>query len=211
MGSWLKFVAWTAAIVGAVGLAMHLLFFEVWRVPTDDPLLAASIEPTLSAGDLVLVTRHGSAGRGNLLRCSDPEAPGRFVVARAIGRYGEHVELTSEIVTVDGKRNPSPRACDPSTVTVHDPRNDDDITLSCATEEYGDVPFSALRAVQLSEPPTKATVEATRWFLVSDDRHVHLDSRDYGQIDAATCQHVVFRLVGAAGFRDSKRRLSLIW
>jgi signal peptidase I len=211
MGTWLKIVAWVAVVVGAVLFVLHLLFFEVWRLPSDDPLLAASIEPTLSSGDLVVVTRHSSVGRGDLLRCVDPEAAGRFVVARAVGRYGDHVELNDEVVSLDGRRTPSPRACDPPAVTVHDPRDDEDVTLWCSVEEYGDRPFSVLRERQRPERPTKATVEASRWFLVSDDRHIHLDSRDYGQIDPNTCQHVVFRLVGAAGFGDSKKRLSLVW
>lgn len=211
MGTWLKFIFWTGAVLGTVGFALHLFFFEVWRVPTDDPLLAASIEPTLSAGDLVLVMRHGSVARGDLVRCADPEAAGRFVVARAIGRSGDHVELDREVVSLDGKRVPSPRACDPAVITVHDPRIDEDVTLDCSQEEFGDVAFSAARASDRPELPTKVTVAPDGWFLVSDNRHVHLDSRDFGDVDPSSCQHVVFRIAGAAGFGDSRRRLSIVW
>jgi signal peptidase I len=211
MQTWLKLVAWMAIIFGGGGLALHFFFFEVWRVPSDDPLLAASIEPTLSAGDLVVVTRHTSIARGDLLRCADPEAVGRFVVARAIGRYGDQIDLKDEVVSLDGTHIPSPRACDPPNVTVRDPRTDDDVTLYCSQEDYGDMAFSALRARATPESPTSATVEAGKWFLVSDDRHVHLDSRDFGEIDPRTCQHVVFRLVGAAGFADSRKRLTVVW
>jgi len=42
---------------------------------------------------------------------------------------------------------------------------------------------------------------------VSDDRHVHLDSRDFGQVDPRTCQHIVFRFVGAAGLGDGQEAL----
>ena len=211
MGAWLKLIFWMAAMLGAAGLLLHEFFLEVWRVPTDDPLLAASIEPTLSAGDVVLVTRHGSVSRGDLVRCADPQVSGRFVVARAIGHPGDRLELSEEVVSIDGNRMPSPRACDPPTVTVHDPRIDGDITLNCSQEDYGDMPFSATRAREMPEPPTKTTVPAGSWFLVSDDWHVHLDSRDYGEVDPSTCQHVVFRLVGAAGFGDSRKRLSIVW
>jgi len=211
MRTWLKFIFWAGAVSGAMGFALHLFFFEVWRVPTDDPLLAASIEPTLSAGDLVVVTRQGSIARGNLVRCADPEAAGRFVVARAIGRSGDRVELEREVVSLDGKRVPSPRACDPPVIAVHDPRTDEDVTLDCSQEEFGDVAFSAARAGDRPELPTKVTVAPGGWFLVSDDRHVHLDSRDYGEVDPSSCQHVIFRIVGAAGFGDSGRRLSIVW
>jgi signal peptidase I len=211
MGTWLKIVAWLVAIAGSICLVLEIFFVEVWRVPIDDPLLAASIEPTLSAGDVIVVTRHGSVGRGDMLRCADPQAPGRFVLARALGRYGERVDIRSETVSLDGKHDPSPRSCDPPEVTLHDPRSGDDVTLACAVEEMGDMPFSVLRAADHPEAPSSTMVEAAKWFLVSDDRHVHLDSRDFGQIDPVTCQHVVFRLIGAAGFGDTRRRLTLIW
>jgi signal peptidase I len=210
MRTWLKLMAWVGGVLGLVALVLYAFVVDVWRVPTDDPREAASIEPTLSAGDLVLVSRHATVARGNLLRCPDPQAPGRFVVARAIGVPGEHVEITGEVVTLDGKRLPSPRACDTPRVTLHDPQSEQDVDLQCSVEDFGEREFWSLRADK-AEPPTKATVEPGRWYLVSDDRHVHVDSRDFGQIDVSTCLHIVFRLEGAAGFADEKKRLSIIW
>src|SRR5579872_1463334 len=211
MRAWLKLVAWVTGILGVVGLLLYELVFDVWVVPSDAPLIAASIQPTLMAGDVLVVTRHTSVVRGNLLRCDDPQAPGRYVVARAIGRSGERVNINAEIVSLDGKRTPSPRACDPPRVTVHDPNTDDDVNLQCSVEDFGEVDFGAMRSIAKPEPPTETTVEAGRWYLVSDDRHVHLDSRDFGQIEPSTCQHIVFRLESAAGFGDDKKRLTIIW
>jgi signal peptidase I len=211
MRTWFRTVAWVAGVVGAALVVLYLFFFDVWTIPKDDPLLSSSIEPTLTAGDVVVVTRHGTVKRGNLLRCADPQAPGRFVVARAIARFGDRVELHDEVVTIDGTRTPSPRACDPPWVLLFNPQTNEDVPLLCSIEEYGEMAFSALRAPDHPEPPIRALVEPGRWFLVSDDRHVHLDSRDFGQLDPATCQHIVFRLIGAAGFGDSKKRLSIIW
>jgi signal peptidase I len=211
MGTWLKIVGWVGGVAGTVLLAVYLLLYDVWTVPTDDPLLSASVEPTLTAGDVVLVARHGSVGRGDLLRCADPQAPGRFVVARAIGTDGEHVELNGEVLTVDGHRTPSPHACAAPTVTLTDPRTSEAVTLSCSTEEYAGIDFSAIRSGDHPESPKLAIVETGKWFLVSDDRHIHLDSRDYGQIDPTTCQHITFRLVSAQGWGDKKARLTVIW
>lgn len=85
------------------------------------------------------------------------------------------------------------------------------MTLACSVEDFGERDFSALRSVDHPEPPTKTVVNTGLWYLVSDDRHVHVDSRDFGQLDTASCQHIVFRVVGNAGFGDQKTRLSIIW
>jgi signal peptidase I len=211
MRTWIRIVAWLAGVVGAALLVLYLFFFDVWTVPKDDPLLTASIEPTLSAGDVVVLMRHASVSRGNLLRCADPQAVSRYIIARAIGGFGDRLELRDEVVSIDGRRTPSPRRCDPPDTVVFDPQTKEDVSLTCSVEEFGEMTYSALRAPDRPEPPTRALVEPSRWFLVSDNRHVHLDSRDFGQMDPATCEHIVFRLVGAAGFGDSKRRLSIIW
>jgi signal peptidase I len=211
MRAWFKFLGWALGILGVAAAVLYALVFDVWTVPTDDPMEAASIEPTLGAGDVVLVSRHTSVGRGNLLRCADPQAPGRFVVARAIARGGEEVDIRGEVVTVDGHRTPSPRACDTPTVLVHDPQSSEDINLRCAVEEYGESEFGTLTASDHPEPPTKARPEPGLWYLLSDDRHVHVDSRDFGSIDPATCRQIVFRVVGQAGFADAKKRLSIVW
>jgi len=210
MRTWLKIVAWVAGVLGAIALLLYIFVFDVWTIPSDDPMEAASIEPTLSAGDVVLVSRHTTVARGNLLRCPDPQAPGRFVVARAIAMSGEHFEMRGEAVNIDGKRLPSPRGCDTPTVVLHNPTTDDDVTLHCSVEDFGECDFGALRS-DIPEPPTTVLVEPGRWFLVSDDRHIHVDSRDFGQIDTSACLHVVFRVESRAGMGDEKKRLNLVW
>jgi signal peptidase I len=211
MRTWFKLIFWVLGIVGAILLVLYEGFFDVWTVSADDPLLAAAIEPTLSAGDVVVLTRRTEVSRGDLLRCDDPQAPGRYVVARAIAKFGDSIEV-GESVLIDGKRTSSPRSCDPPTVVMRDPQTNEDETLVCAVEEFGEMNFEALRSNVHPLPPVKAPVEAGKWFLVSDDRHIHLDSRDFGQVEARTCKHIVFRIVSAAGFlADPKKRLTVIW
>jgi signal peptidase I len=214
MNLWIKVVLWIAAIAGALFAVLYAFFYDFWTVPADDPLLTAAIEPTLHPGDLLIVTRRTTVDRGNLLRCPDPQAPGRYVIARAMARWGDLLDLSNENVSIDGHTTPSPRACEPAEVTVHNPATDQDEVLYCSVEEYGEMSYHALRAHSNPEPFHKLAIEPAKWFLVSDDRHVHLDSRDFGQIEsgaASGCQHIVFRVVGAGGFFDSKSRLSIIW
>jgi len=211
MALWFKIVIGITALLGVAFAILYAFFFDFWTVPSDDPLLEASIAPTLRPGDLVVVTRHTTVVRGNLLRCDDPQAPGRYVIARAIARWGDLLDLSGESVSIDHHAMPSPRACDPPRATVHNPATDQDQILDCSVQEYGEASFEALRAGENPEPSHPVTVETGKWFLVSDDRHVHLDSRDFGQIATTSCQHIVFRIVGPAGFFDSKTRLSIIW
>jgi signal peptidase I len=183
-------------------------------VPEDDPLLTASIAPTLEPGDLLIVSRRTNIDRGNLLRCPDPQASGRYVVARAIGHFGDELDLTGESVSIDGHTTPSPRACEPAQVTVRNPATDQDTVLFCSVEEYGEMTYQSIRSRDAPEPFHKVKVEASMWFLVSDDRHIHLDSRDFGQMPggpAGGCQHILFRVVGPGGFFDARTRLSIIW
>ena len=211
MRLWFQILGWMVFLIAVPTLVLYAFFFDVWVVPKDDPLLAASIEPTLSSGDVVVVTRHTSVSHGDLLRCEDPQAPGRFVIGRAMAHSGESLELSDELVLVDGKRNPSPHACEHPTMAVRDPDADEEVILACSIEEFGGGTYLALRAQAHPAPPTRATGESGRWFLVSDDRHFHLDSRDFGQIPPAACQHIVFRLVGAAGLGDGEKRLTVVW
>jgi len=211
MDLWFRIVSWVSAVVGVVLLVLYVGFFDVWTVPSDDPLLAAAIQPTLKPGDILVITRRSTLDRGNLVRCADPQAPGRYVVARAMARWGDHLDLNNEVVTIDAHAVPRPRACDTATVTVRNPASQEDAVLECSTEEYGEANYSALRSREHPEPASGTTIELGKWFLVSDDRHIHLDSRDFGQMDSTACQHIVFRLIGGDGFLDSKSRFSIIW
>jgi signal peptidase I len=212
MGTLFRLLVWVVGAVVAVCGLLYMAVFDVWRIPGDDPLLTASILPTLAPGDLVLLLKRSpGVGRGQLLRCPDPQAAGRFVVARAIGKGGDLLSIESELVALDGRRVGDARACAEPSLAVQNPSNGEDDVLACSIEEFGEVAHPTLRATARIEPPTHLTVEPGRWFLVSDDRHFHLDSRDYGQVDGEACEHIVFRLVGAGGWADSARRLMLIW
>ncbi len=201
-----KFLAWVLGMAAVAALALYELVLDVWVVPADDPLLTASVAPTLSPGDVVLVARHSTLDHGYLARCPDPDAPGRFVVARAIAKAGETVTFDGEIVNVDGHHTPAARRCDPADVVVHDPTSGNDLTLACEVEEYGEVNFSVQRSFANPRAAQKRTVDAGRWFLVSDDRHVHLDSRDFGDVDARACEHVLFRVA-----KPGELALALLW
>jgi signal peptidase I len=201
-----RFLTWVVVLGAIVGGLLYKFALDVWRVPVDDELLSASIAPSLDPGDLVILTRHPSMTHGYLVRCEDPQAPGHYVVGRAIAAGGETVTFDQEVVSIDGHRTPSGHACDPATRTVYDPETGAEEALGCAVEEYGEADFEVLLSRIDPHPSTPKVVEPGTWFLVSDNRHIHDDSRDYGGVDPRTCQHLVVRLLGTSGLG-----LHLLW
>jgi signal peptidase I len=209
MNGRLNTAIWVLVLGGAVAFLLHLYVIEIWTIPVDDPLLAASVAPTLRGGDMLVVMRGNSIERGQLVRCQDPQAAGRFVIARALAHSGEQVDIRGETIAVDRRRNPSPRGC--SRVKVFDPNRNEEVDLECMVEEFAGRDYNILLSKAFPEPPMSSTVEFGKWFLASDDRHVHLDSRDYGPIDPTTCQHIALRLIGPAGISDSDSRFTFVW
>jgi signal peptidase I len=211
MRSYLKFLLWTAGIVAAVGLFLYFGFFDVWTVPSDDPQLNVSVQPTLLDRDVVLVSRHGTPGWGNLVRCLDPDNPGRYVVARIVGQPGDDLELRGETLSVNHRAMSTVGSCDPPRATLKNPATQEDVELVCSRREFAGLTLEFFRGTDQLEKDLTVKVEPNKVFLMSDNIHLHLDSRDYGAINPATCQHIVYRLWGSTGAGDSKRRFTLIW
>jgi signal peptidase I len=131
------------------------------------------------------------------------------VVGRVVAKGGDQVEV-GELVVVNGKRNPSAHACTEGKLVMRHPVTGEDVTLQCAAEDTDGNEHDALRDLGHQEAVQKSVVESGMIYLVSDNRHIHLDSRDFGQINPTTCQHIVFRLWGESYF-DSHHRFNFLW
>jgi signal peptidase I len=202
-----KGLLWFFGITSVICTILYAFVFDVWTVPGDDPQMAASIEPTLSPGDTLLVSRSTGPDVGTLVRCADPDAPGRFVIARIVGHSNDTIETHDGMFTYNNKTISAPVGCDK--VRVKHPTTGEEQELSCSMEEFGGVTHPTVRVG--NDPLKHIDVQAGRVFLLSDNRPMHLDSRDYGQLDPQTCQRLAFRLWGAGGWWDTKRRLSIVW
>lgn len=206
----LRILLWTL-LVGAVVAGGLYAFFDPWTVPGDDPQFAVAIEPTLSAGDLVLVSRVASAPDGELVRCADPDAAGRFVVGRVIGSGSDEISFTNGTLSVNGHTPAAPFRCDPPSAHLKNPATGEDVDLDCSMEELAGNTHASLRGTGQADRDAKATLEPGKVYLVSDDRPLHLDSRDFGTVSASTCHAIVARLWGTTGWGDSRRRLTILW
>jgi signal peptidase I len=211
----IRFIVFTAVVLGLLVGALRFTCLRWWKVPEDDPDLAASVAPTLSPGDWVILWRATSPGFGDLVLCPDPEDPSEVFVARIAGEPGDTLQVDDGgNVTVNKSRMRSEVACDPPKFTVANPRNGDEVELRCDIEALGGAHHR--RALV---PPTgvmrpsafKTEVEPGSVFLLSDNRLYPFDSRDFGPLPKASCKEaVVFRLVSRLGFSDVKARLSWI-
>jgi signal peptidase I len=211
MSGFMRFLVWVAAIFGAIGAFLYFAFFDVWRVPADDPQFVVSVEPTLSVGDIVLVARHGSPGTGNLVRCADPDEPRRWIVGRWSAGPNDEIVFDNEAFLVNGSHFSSPRGCGVPRIMLTNPASGAQESLACRQIEFAGLTYEALFATEHVETGRTVKVDPGKIFLVSDNRHMHLDSRDFGSIDPSSCQHVVFRLWGNSGFGDGSHRFTIIW
>ncbi|MFO0664910.1 MAG: S26 family signal peptidase [Polyangiaceae bacterium] len=187
MKKFLRVVLWCLVIVIAVCVGLYLAVFDVWIVPKGNAQ-AASVQPTLWPGDVVLVSRKGTVEGERLVRCEHPTEKGTYVVARAYGYPGSKLSIESELVVVDGKRWTPRESCIA-------PR-----PLACASEfGEGDSQRNFWRDAVRPKPDISAVIQPSKLFLVSDQRHDHYDSRDYGAVDLATCKVIVWKLVAGPG------------
>ncbi|AKU96940.1 hypothetical protein AKJ09_03604 [Labilithrix luteola] len=208
MESFVRGAWWIVAILGAIGLLLYLFVVDTWVVPGTDTSFAASIQPTLKPGDRILVQRGSVPRVGQLARCLHPLASETYVVGRVFGEGRDRVEMRNESVSVNGKPVATRHGC-PSERVVH-PVSGQETELTCVVEENGAFTYSALVNRDYPEGGGASTVESGKLYLVSDNRHLHQDSRDYGLVDASTCEHVLYRLWGDT-YADGSRRFTVLW
>ena len=204
-----KVLIWFLVLV-AIFVGVILVIFEPWTVPIDDATLSASVEPTMSGGDWVLVARSANPNEG-LVRCADPDAPGRYVVGRIMARAGSTVDFAGGNVQIDKKVPPAPYACETAKVTMKNPSSGDDVELNCFVEELAGGTHESLRGAGIVDRDSHSEVQNGTVFVVSDNRVIHLDSRDFGAVNPTTCQRIYLRVAGSNGIFDAKKRFTVLW
>lgn len=199
---------WIAGILGAICLLLYLFVFDVWTFPRTDPQLSASALPTLMPDDKVLVQRGRIPKTGELARCASPVTAGAFIIGRVFGEGGDLVQVTDRVITTNNHALTSRHSC-PAMTVVH-PVSESLVTMTCGVVETGAWTFQYLHSLDMNGGEHSARVEVGKLYLVSDNRLMHQDSRDFGQVDASTCEHIVFRLWGER-FTDGSRRFNVLW
>jgi signal peptidase I len=214
MGKLIRVFLWVAAVLGIVIGALRLVAIRWWRVPTDDPILEASLAPTLHGGDWIVLWRATAPRFGGLVICPDPDNAGRFVIGRILGEANDRVTIDGDRIQVNEHDALTETACSEAMFTLTDPETGSEIQQRCDLEAVGGVLHMRGGNGGLDRAPpvvTQRTVGAGNVFLVSDNRAYPYDSRIYGSIDRSLCKEsVFFRLVSKRGFMDVDSRLTYI-
>jgi signal peptidase I len=206
-----RFLVWTLLIVAVCVGILRGVAIRWWRVPEDDPILEASLAPTLKGGDLVLLWRLTSPNFGDLVVCPDPEADERIVVGRIVGEAGDRVGIKDEEPTLNGKAAHTEHACED--FEVADPSTGQVLKGYCQIEALSGHSHrrGTIRESRFVGPPIEKEVEEGRAFLLSDNRSFPYDSRDFGTVVRSACKEtVVFRIVSREGYFDTEHRFSVI-
>ncbi|HKO92841.1 MAG TPA: signal peptidase I [Polyangiaceae bacterium] len=207
-------LAWALFFMGILVGVARLTCLRWWQVPEDDPTLTTSLEPTLHAGDWLILWRLTPPGYGDLVMCPDPGEAGEIVVGRIAAESGDRLSIDEDgSLMVNNSRAISERHCKRASFEVSHPRTGAAVELRCDIETLGGVhhqrglkPQGGLRPM-----PVNVTVPSGQLYLVSDNRFYPFDSREYGPVPQESCtETVIFRLVSRLGFFDTESRLNLI-
>ncbi len=206
-----KVLLWTAIVLVAVGGLLRALLVKGWTVPKD-LALAASVEPTLGGGDVVLLLTRGSRGFGDLVRCKDPDDPSQYVIGRILGVEGDVVETKGRNVLVNGKKYDPIQACPVRKYKFVHPNTEEEVALDCGVVEMaGGWHYRGHTKTDMSPTSVRVEVGEGMVFLLSDNIDYHDDSRDFGTLEKASCtERIMFRFVGEAGWMDEDKRLTYI-
>ncbi|HMJ10312.1 MAG TPA: hypothetical protein VK524_02845, partial [Polyangiaceae bacterium] len=87
-----RFLLWTAIVLGVLVALARYTAIRWWRVPANDPYLEASVAPTVRGGDWIILWRLTKPDYGDLVLCPEPEAPHRVVIGRIAGESDQKIE-----------------------------------------------------------------------------------------------------------------------
>ena len=97
-------------------------------------------------------------------------------------------------------------------VTVYNQATKEQTQLTCWVEEYAGTAYDVIRTGTHDNLKSDfvQTVGDGNLVIVSDHRLKHYDSRDFGQVPAASCHRIGFRLWSVEGWKDSEHRMQFL-
>lgn len=200
LGDALRLTVKLASFAAVIAGLLHFFYVDNFVMPHN------GMAPTLVYGDRVLVWRRAKPDMGDIVVCEHPTRPGTQVIGRAVAFAGHSVSTdTRGQLFVDENRASAESL---GTVRFFDARHDRMFTMQLSSIDYNrkhrhqffveDGYAFAMRQYQVQRGI----------FLLGDNRtDPYDDSREFGEVDPATCRGEVFmRLAPAAKQMDDDIR-----
>ncbi len=133
------------------------------------------------------------------------------MIGRIAGEEGDDVQVEGSKLTVNGRAAETEHACD--RVKVTHPVTQQEVEQDCSVEAVAGVSHmrAGVQGAGVLPAPVNQKVAEGKLFLLSDNRLLPYDSRDFGLVDRDTCTElVVFRVLSKQGFFDEKARFTFI-
>ena len=181
--SWIAESAAELFPVLAAVLVLRSFLFEPFQIPSQ------SMEPTLSAGDFVVVSKYsyglrlpvsgarvasvGSPERGDVM-VFFPPGDDRYFIKRVIGLPGDRIEFDGRALRING--DPAPAVALARSPTGR--RRDREAYVERLGGREYQVRYSRMR----SSDAFSVTVHPGHYFVMGDNRDNSRDSRNWGQV-----------------------------
>ena len=208
----LKFVGWVGGALFVLAVIARFTIMDVWTIPEDNDWLGVSIAPTLYPGDEVVLITGFELGFGELVRCKDPDDDDAWVIGRIAGVEGDMVVVAGPTLRVNGTTYSSSEACVDNTFIVDHPKTNREVEVQCSRVDMGGGwHFRGTARKYQRKGDKKKLVGSDKFFLLSDNRDLHFDSRDFSVVDVDSCDaRIAFRLYSVEGWSDTDYRFTVI-
>lgn len=144
-----------AFLIAFTVLFIVMIFFLSFEMPT---IVSNSMEPSIFTKDVLVVRKNiKEVRRGDIISFKNPYAPedrGSSYIKRVIGLPGEMIEMKDSVVYINNKPL-------------------DEGYLNKSNEEYYDAGHSNVKAFR---------VPNGTYYVLGDNRHLSLDSRNFGVV-----------------------------
>jgi signal peptidase I len=186
----LKFLGGLVVVVVLVAAILYSLFMKVVEVRHN------AMAPTMLMEDRVLVWTTPEFDLGDLVLCEHPREPGRYVIARVVGRAGQEVSIQRGRLHIDGE---PPDQVGQTVIDLEDVERGERLRMRTAMEQIGSSQHRIFWRDGIDPRMTRRHEVRTGVFLMNDNRtHPGEDSRTYGEVAPGSCIGKVFLRLSAA-------------
>ncbi|MDR2833869.1 MAG: signal peptidase I [Streptococcaceae bacterium] len=161
---------WEVIVFAAIMIILRVFFISPIVVD------GHSMDPTLINGERMIMVRHLSINRFDIVVSEEPGQPGKNIIKRVIGMPGDTITFDNDQLIINGKKYDEPYLLEYQTQWAKD-RLQETYSFNSYFQE---IAKTANAFTQLEDRTATFTIEVPdgHYFLMGDDRLISKDSRD---------------------------------